>query len=396
MSNFEGSADRGAQHALWIATTLARHFDKAGEPVSPDASYHLHIALDALEDDASARAVARFHAARQPQGSTAGNALTDWCTLNLLQHDELPTVTRLEELAKSTDFSRPPQIQLGLELLLAATTPAETPALLRFASLQLDQHTGLRPLICSALDHQAEQLAESCVDCDLFTLARLAHVHQLPALRKATTAQLPRAGLSQLERWHAEARREDQPELAQDLSQAYLTGLTELAAAEPREAWGHLARLQERWNNGLPVIIRESDAPTRAVFNGLAQSEPIIASYETAQQICASPSAPERLHRLAGVQEDVATMPLEPQLVFLGELHKRLMFEPDLVRPSRQQILTLATAAASPALTNRLYAMAVGDDVLQRQLKPTPPAQPPTATPGPLRRTLSCLRSLLP
>ena len=247
------------------------------------------------------------------------------------------------------------------------------------------------------LDLHAEKLADACVDADLFSLAQLAHTHNLPHLRSAARQNLPRAGLSQLERWHTEARASSQPALAQDISGAYLHCMKELATVEPTEAWSHLTRLQNRWQVGLPTVIRESEAPLRAVFNNVLQATPLMAAHEMGNHIVASSSTPERQQRLAEVQESVSALAFEPQLVFLAHLHRRMMFEPDLARPSRQQIVTLASAANNPGLTDRLHEMALGDEVLQNQLKPPPaPAAPPAPPPGLMRRTLGRLRNLLP
>ncbi len=394
MSGPEEDNNKTARHALWVNTTLNRYYSLEGDFYSNDAAAHLYMALEALEDDTSARKVARLLASSRPENSDAATALTHWWLSNLRADEQVTPWQRLDELAQGRAC---PYYEAQLGCLL--TDPVTAQTALETGLKQIELGGPLAMPAHNTIEAHAIRLASITPDVALFPLLQHAHTHDLVQLRTATRAELHRVPPVTLEHWYDEARKlENSAVIKSDLSAAYLTNITALCATDAAEAWRCIDGLEQRWNNGRPAIVKRTAAPVATVFNAYATAKPWLASYISARNIKAAPSATARLSALADTQQQVSTLPPPAQLVFLAQLHARLMDMPELVRPSREQLLTLHRAYPDAGVTQTLNELALGDIVLQNYLAPEPPpaAHVPPPPPSPLKRLRNWLVQRLP
>lgn len=397
MSEPDGDFTRFAQQTLWINSTLKRHYSPEGDLYSQDSAAHLHMALDALEDNNAARKITCQLAPGFAGDSDASRDLANWWLQNLREETALTPFQRLEELSAGPAHTHT-FYSAHLGSLLTDPVHAQEAARHAYKQIELGEAdigpaASLAQAACQTLELHAPRLAAITPDVALFSHLQQAHSYQLPKLQTALQQELGRADPVHLEHCHtAAAGHEHAQALRQDLAKAYQHRLAELTRDDPAEAHACLERLQDRWDNGRPAIIVQGALNARDIFNAYATSQPQKASYTMASRIKAASSVEARRDRLAAVQENVSSLRPAAQLLFLGELHARLIAEPELVRPSREQILKLHTAFPDAGVTDELNRLALGDTVLQNSLTPPPPVKAVELAPHFIARAFARLR----
>lgn len=311
-----------------------------GEPRSDYARENIADLLEQAPTPEMARQLARAVSMHAPTNSSLELAATSWWLKNLGQPSTAPTEQLRELLIGYEELKARP---LAVTEVLAATrsffhhdlssVKDSAPIPLTLALLKgedvpvpiyaqaLDTFTRLLPLtFAQAPATIAASCAELSAELGSTELQKIAS-EQLGELSSGSLKTLSKLALAY----------PGTEVLQQGIVREYRARLLADAYLNPAEAWENLLHQRRE----LPSAI----LPVREVFTELARQQPAQAASEAALELADLPDSAQRHARLADYQQIAASLAAEPAVQFLAELHGRVAFEADLLRPSRAGLL---------------------------------------------------------
>lgn len=183
---------------------------------------------------------------------------------------------------------------------------------------------------------------------------RLAAETDDPRLHSLARPRIQGLPVSAYDRLYRELREEPgYPTMHLQMRFHYSLALSSMAERDPYGAWRMVLQLRRNSQRGEDGLLSADQLPVADVFTKLMHKDPREAAYFATQDILALPAAgqAQQLHAL-----QVGTFSFghrEAHLLFLADLHMRLLPQPHLVHVSRSGLLNYATMAPETLATLR-------------------------------------------